>query len=332
MQYGNLLKRAWNIIWRNKIMWVFGFLAALGSGGGGGGGGGGSGRVPSGELPGPGGLDLPPDAERALTRLFTDQTIILIIVAVFVIAVLISLVIALLSALGHGALVEMAREADDTETTNFGAGWNVGVHRMFPVFLIRFLLGLPPALLIILGLAPFLLSFIPLLAQSGGRDLEGLFAGGTIATLLGCAAPACCIAVLLAIPLSVLETLAIRALVLEEQGIVGSIKRGWAILTRNLGEVVIVWLIFLVVGIAVGVLIGLPLTFVAIAALVPLGIASALSPIMLVPLVMLICFIALLSAALRSIVEAYTSTVWTLAYRQWMAGPAPAPAPVQVVA
>ena len=100
----------------------------------------------------------------------------------------------------------------------------------------------------------------------------------------------------------------------------------------NLGEVVIVWLIFLVVGIAVGVLIGLPLAFVTFAALIPLGIAAALSPVMLVPLVMLICFIALLSAALRSIVEAYTSTVWTLAYRQWMAGPAPAPAPVQVVA
>jgi len=84
----------------------------------------------------------------------------------------------------------------------------------------------------------------------------------------------------------------------------------------------------LVVGIAVGVLIGLPLAFVMFAALIPLGIAAALSPVMLVPLVMLICFIALLSAALRSIVEAYTSTVWTLAYRQWMAGPAPAPAPV----
>ncbi|MGD8904906.1 MAG: hypothetical protein PVI67_15190, partial [Anaerolineae bacterium] len=36
MDYGKILTRAWEITWRWKILWILGFLAALGSGGGGG--------------------------------------------------------------------------------------------------------------------------------------------------------------------------------------------------------------------------------------------------------------------------------------------------------
>lgn len=335
MQYGALLKRAWTIIWRNKIIWVFGFLAALGSGGGGGNSGTNF-RTSRGDFnfPSPGqGGGLPPEVDRALTQLLANQTLILtLVVVLLLVGLLIGLVIALLSALGHGAMVEMAREADDTERTSFGAGWNTGLRRMFPVFVIRFLLGLPPAIILIAGMLPFLLSFIPLIARSGLRDAETLFAGGVLASLFACFLPACCIGVLLTIPLQVLETLSIRAFVLEDKGILGGIRRGWAILTGNLGQVAIVWLIFLVVGIAVGVVIGIPVAIVAIAVFIPMGIAAAVTPIMIAPLIMVICLLAIVSAILRSVVEAYTSTVWTLAYRQWLAKGAPALAPVPSVA
>ena len=326
MQYSALLSRAWNIIWRNKIIWVFGFLAALGSGGGGANfnyrGNGRNFNIP---LPGqPGAGNLPPGVERFLTRLLTDQTLLITIaVAIVCIGVLIGLVLALVSALGHGGMVEMVREADETERTRFGAGWNTGLRRIFPVFLIRFLLGLPPAIFILAGLVPFLAALIPLITQSGSRGAGGLFAGGIMAALFGCFVPACCISVLLTIPLGVLETLSIRALVLEDRGIWGGIRRGWAILTGNLGEVAVVWLIFLLIGIGIGIVIGLPVAAVAVVAIVPLALMTAAAPIFAIPLILVIILIALLSAALRSIVEAYTSAVWTLAYRQWIARPAP---------
>ena len=38
MDYGKILRRAWEITWRWKVLWLLGFLAALGNGGGGGGG------------------------------------------------------------------------------------------------------------------------------------------------------------------------------------------------------------------------------------------------------------------------------------------------------
>ncbi len=42
MDYGWVLKRAWEITWKFKGLWVLGILASCSGGGGGGGGGGGS--------------------------------------------------------------------------------------------------------------------------------------------------------------------------------------------------------------------------------------------------------------------------------------------------
>jgi len=40
---GDLISRAWTILWRYRLLWVFALLLALSGGAGGGGGGGGSG-------------------------------------------------------------------------------------------------------------------------------------------------------------------------------------------------------------------------------------------------------------------------------------------------
>jgi hypothetical protein len=329
MQYGALLSHAWNIIWRNKIIWVFGFLAALGSGGGGGG----NFRLnmpSSGRVAGGG---LPPDLERTLANIFSNPAIIITIVVVLIlIGLIIGLVVELIAALGHGAMVDMVREADESKVTRFSTGWRTGLRRMFPVFLIRFLLGLPTAIIILAGIAPFFLSFIPLITGAGSRSAERLFAGGMLTTLLLCFLPALCIGVLLTIPLQVLETLSIRALVLEDLGIWGSIRRGWAIFTGNLGDVVVVWLIFLLIGILVFVVVGVPLAVAAFAIIFPLTFMAATSPVFILPILLVGILLWLVSAAIRSIVEAYASTTWTLAYRQFIARSAAAPAPVPMTA
>jgi uncharacterized membrane protein YgcG len=42
--FGEVLTRAWQIIWKHKVLWIFGILAGCGQGGGSGGGGGGGGN------------------------------------------------------------------------------------------------------------------------------------------------------------------------------------------------------------------------------------------------------------------------------------------------
>ena len=39
--FGEVLTRAWQIIWKHKVLWIFGILASCGRGSGGGNGGGG---------------------------------------------------------------------------------------------------------------------------------------------------------------------------------------------------------------------------------------------------------------------------------------------------
>ena len=42
MDFGEVLTKTWKIIWKYKILWLFGIFASCSGGGGGGGGGGGS--------------------------------------------------------------------------------------------------------------------------------------------------------------------------------------------------------------------------------------------------------------------------------------------------
>ena len=39
MDFSEVLTKAWRIVWKHKILWIFGILAGCGTGGGGGGGG-----------------------------------------------------------------------------------------------------------------------------------------------------------------------------------------------------------------------------------------------------------------------------------------------------
>lgn len=319
MQYGALLSRAWNILWRNKVIWFFGFLAALG----------GSGsrfqcnsNMPSSGQPGGGGL--PPEWEQVFTRLFSDKTLLItIVVALILIWIAIALILALVSALGHGAMVEMAREADETGTTRFRTGWRTGLRRMLPVFVVRLLVGLPASIIMVAGAIPLVLTSISLASQPYSRGSSDMI----VSALLGsfaCFFLAMCIGVLLMIPLGVLGILSVRALVLEDRGVLGSIRRGWGIFTGNLGEIAVLWLIFLLMGLVVAIVIGLPMAAMALIMFVPLAFMAMASPIFLILVLLAGILFGLASAAVNGVIEAYTSTVWTLAYRQFAAQPSPA--------
>ena len=41
--FGETLTRSWQIVWKHKVLWIFGILASCSRGGGGGSGGGGGG-------------------------------------------------------------------------------------------------------------------------------------------------------------------------------------------------------------------------------------------------------------------------------------------------
>ena len=304
MELGYILRRAWEITWRHKVLWLFGFLIALSSG-----------------APGRGNInyleELPPEMERAIYQFVTGPYFLVVVVALVALGLAIGLVLALVGALGRAALVDQVREAEEGDTPEVSAGFRAGWQRMWPVFLIRFLLRLPVALLVLIGMLPVLVGALSMLPESRPGTQPPPNIAPLIGSLLACLLPAMCLIVLLLIPLGVLERLSIRACVLERLPLGKSLKRGWDVLKGNLGPIALLWLIMLGIGIGVALVIGLPLALGTIAILVPLVLTAMASPILAAVLVLAVGLVAwLLGAAIGGVVETFTSATWTLAYRE----------------
>jgi hypothetical protein len=128
----------------------------------------------------------------------------------------------------------------------------------------------------------------------------------------------CCVISILAIILGFISTQAERAIVLEDKSILDGFRRGWEVLTKNLGPILIIWLITAAIGFVAAIVIALPLLVV----LVPLGIAFvanmnnlnfSFTP-WLVAFICIICVYTPIAWFANGIVMTYLQSVWTLTY------------------
>jgi hypothetical protein len=109
-----------------------------------------------------------------------------------------------------------------------------------------------------------------------------------------------CVLVPVGFVLSLLRTFANRACMLEDRGVLASYQRGLEVLGANLGPVLILFLLQIAISIAGGIILFVP------------GILTALC-CLLWPLLLLV----------RAAFAAYYSSLWTLAWREWVNLPAP---------
>ena len=113
--FGEVLTRAWQIIWKHKVLWIFGVFAGCGRGSGGGGGGGTGGGTGPGEQPFP-------QLEQFFVQLgqWIEQNTWIVIVLILLVLVLIVLAI-FLGTIGRIGLIRGTYQADmGAERLNFG--------------------------------------------------------------------------------------------------------------------------------------------------------------------------------------------------------------------
>jgi hypothetical protein len=103
-----------------------------------------------------------------------------------------------------------------------------------------------------------------------------------------------CLALPISLVLNWLRTFANRACMIEDLGVLESYSRGWQVLTGNLGEAFVLFVIQIGIGIALGLLMIVP------------GILFALC-----------CFLWPVLLLIQGTISAYFSTLWTLAWREW---------------
>ena len=302
MDYGKILSRAWQITWRWKVLWIFGFLASLGSGGGGGGGGSGmnNGSRSSGNFPNFPNFDISPEIGG-------------LIIALVCVALIIGLILWVLSLISRGALIAGVQQVEDEGQTSFGSAWRVGLSRFWTIFGIGFLAALPILIIVLV----FIGVGIVVAAGAGisfANDVPER-ALGVILPALACLVPLACVTVVLAVVLSQIQLYAERAAILESKGWIDAFKRGWQVLKTNLGPTIVFWLIFLLIG---GVLVAIVAGSIVALALPAAALFGNNNPNALAVVTMcggaLIGFVIL--AVVGAIVQTFTSTTWTLVYRQ----------------
>ena len=290
MDIGEVLRRAWEITWKNKGLWILGILAAC-TGGGGGGGGSSSYQQSSYQFSG----DEWPGLQRFFGNI-PEETLVLAAVALALVALLLVVVLFVLGILGQAGLIAGFARADETGTVTLAEAWRLGLPHFW-----RLLGAL--AIVLVVGVVLALLVGIPLILLS-------------VVT--------CGLALLCLIPLAMVANVYItfvqNSIVVEKLPVLTSFRRAWDVLRANLGMVVVVGLILVIGGFIVGLLIAAPLIAIALPAMLAFSVGGE-QGIRTGTIVALACGLGYLPGMilLNGILQTYVSGTWTLTYRRLIA-------------
>lgn len=300
MNFGYILKRAWEIIWKFKILWIFGILASCG-------------QASSSSGSNSGYRFSSQDVSPRIQQFFNQNPGLLttLIVLGVIVAIILIILAILLGTVGRVGLIKGTMKAEQgADRLTFGELWRDGLTYFWRVFGLNLLLWVIIAVaVVILGLLATILTI------------------GTLGIFLICLIPLFCLFVPIMWFVAIIVEQANVALVVENLDIIGAIKRGWQVVRDNIGNMIVMGLI-LIVGVSLigGFIIGLPLLVVAIPAIggFATGTANAVRTGLIISglfFVIYLPFLLLLSGILRS----YISSAWTLTYLQATAKPAAQP-------
>ncbi len=307
LDYLKLLERSARMVWKHKILWLFGFLSALGGGG----------WSSYTGRPGSSGQDTA-GAERIIEqgREAIAAYLPLIVLAVGVL-LLIGLVLFVLGYIARGGLIGLASSYAADRPANVGDGFQIGWRFWLRLLGIDLVLFLP----LLFGLAIVVGAVVAVTVILSGGDSPAQAGAGIAFLCLLFAGIAVLVIVLipLIIFLSLLQLLAHRSAVLSCTGVLDSIRDAYAMLRRHFWDVVLVWLMRLVIGIGISFvtfLLGVMLLGIPIAVMLVSVIAGV---ILLLPGLLVLLFVT-------GVVTAFTSVLWTLAYEDIKLLPQPSAA------
>jgi hypothetical protein len=305
MDFGKILTRAWEIIWKFKVLWIFGILASCGQGASGGGGGGGnSGFQLSGKD-----VNLHPEVNRYFSQIerFFDNIdawqIAAFLGGLFLFVLILGFITTALSTIGRVGIIQGVVQAEEgVDRLTFRDLFTSGKPFFWRVFALNLLIG-------------FIIMIVVLIVLIPAIGLTILTAG--IAAL--CLVPLICILVPLGWMVSIVMEQANIALVIDDLGIIDAIKRGWHVFRENLGVMVIMALILGIGSLIFGFAIALPIIIIALPVLIGFvggAIAESSSLIGGGLAVAGLCFVAYLPVliVLGGILRSYVNTAWILTY------------------
>lgn len=264
MDYGKIISTGWSQAWRHKTLWIFGFL-----------------------ISGGGGFNLPNVSEKfdnfgmgpiGRGDLYHIREFVLahlyIIVLLAAMALLAFLVWIVLSVISTGGLIDAARQMKNNEPYGFGKAFKTGVRyfwRILGIGILTFVLAVASIIfLVLLGVAAFFIHW--------GVGVLSLL---VLIPIL--------IVVIFVITITI--TLAERYIVIEDRPVFDAITDGYNLWKANLGSSILYSLIYIGIGIAVG-LATLVIILFAVIPFIAVGFVNLLVAILIgVPVVLLVLLI-----------------------------------------
>jgi hypothetical protein len=316
MDYSNLLKRSWDIVWNNKFMFVLGFLAALGSGGVNNGGNANANYNV-------GSSDVSAQTWEQFQTFWANYGA--LVIGVICVGVIVSIILWLLRLTAQTGMIEAVSRIEAGEKMSFGQAFSAGtakLGRMVGLNVVMYgpftLIGLVAAGV---GLAFFGSAIAAELSGAGSGDVEAIF--GALGIFGICFACLACLLVPLSILVSIVYPFAQRGVVLQDMNAIASIRHGWQVVKANVADIALLIVLFLVLGFIFGLIAFVVMLPFALAAMGP-GIFALISSdgsFGFSQVALLagggIC-IGLVGAAISSIVTAFRSTAVTLAYQEFV--------------
>jgi hypothetical protein len=289
---GKILSRAWQILWKYKVLWIFGLLLALSGAAGGSGGGSGNSSYQNdynnqfGDFQSFEGFQYDPNtpawakdmgtwAEEHVVPLFATQekalqTGIRIVVILLGFSIVMGLLLALVRYPSETAVIRMVDDHDQTgNKVKFKEGWKLGWNRRaFRMWLVDLLISIPA--IIYVGM---LVGGGLLLAFNSDAFDQGVYAG--LAVGIGLFALFSLAFVVFMIGLGMLRELVVRFVAIEDMTVTDAFANGWIMFKRNFKNLFLTWLVL--VGIGIGIAFALMIAlFVLIPAYAVMTIPGAI--------------------------------------------------------
>jgi hypothetical protein len=114
---------------------------------------------------------------------------------------------------------------------------------------------------------------------------------------------------------SIVVNQANSAIVVEDLRLMDGLRRGWEVSRKNLGPVLVIWLITAVIGFVIGLLIALPMLIVVVPTVI--GFATSQGDLPTTALLLSgLCLVLYLPVLIvvQGILAAYIQSVWTLTF------------------
>ncbi len=311
MDFGEVLKKAWKIIWKFKVLWIFGILSSCGQSGGGSGG---SSANSSAQYNGSDGANvfngnLPPFLQNifnSFERGFESGAIwiwiIFGVLALICLSFILSFLFTAISSVGKIGLVRGTWLADEgAEKLRFGELLQESFKYFWRVFLFQVVLSILGFILVMLLILPIILLTV--------------FTLGCGLILL--------IPILIAVGwfINVWKEQTIVAIVGEDLSLMDGVKRAWEVITTNLVSYLVMAAILFIGSFIVGLIIALPIIFTIIPGALAIGVGlynetTALVGTGIALFAAMCCLLVPLTILLGGILQSYLGAAWALTFRR----------------